>query len=54
MLLTVLFYFDHNVSSLISQGTEFPLKKPGGFHWDIFLLGITTGVSGILGIPAPK
>jgi hypothetical protein len=54
VLLTILFYFDHNVSSLISQGTEFPLKKPAGFHWDFFLLGITTGVAGLLGIPAPN
>ena len=42
------------MSSLIAQGTEFPLKKPAGFHWDIFLLGLTTGVAGILGIPAPN
>ncbi|CAN6654282.1 boron transporter 1 [Trichomonascus vanleenenianus] len=54
LLLTILFYFDHNVSSLICQGSEFPLKKPSSFHWDFFLLGITTGVAGILGIPAPN
>ncbi|GME24005.1 hypothetical protein GTA08_BOTSDO13907 [Neofusicoccum parvum] len=54
ILLTILFYFDHNVSSLIAQGTEFPLRKPAGFHWDIFLLGLTTGVSGLLGIPFPN
>ncbi|RFU33891.1 hypothetical protein B7463_g2421, partial [Scytalidium lignicola] len=71
ILLTVLFYFDHNgalfipspkmhllikgqVSSLIAQGTEFPLKKPAGFHWDLFLLGLTTGVAGLLGIPFPN
>jgi hypothetical protein len=42
------------VSSLIAQGTEFPLRKPAGFHWDIFLLGLTTGVSGLLGIPFPN
>ncbi|PGH18141.1 hypothetical protein AJ79_00770 [Helicocarpus griseus UAMH5409] len=54
LLLTILFYFDHNVSSLIAQGTEFPLRKPAGFHLDIFLLGITTGVAGILGIPFPN
>ncbi|KAI5816746.1 HCO3 transporter family-domain-containing protein [Pyronema omphalodes] len=54
VLLTILFYFDHNVSSLIAQGTEFPLKKPAGFHWDIFLLGITTGICGLLGLPAPN
>ncbi|ANB13179.1 Bor1p [Sugiyamaella lignohabitans] len=54
LLLTSLFYFDHNVSSLICQGSEFPLKKPASFHWDFFLLGITTGLAGILGIPAPN
>ncbi|KAF2403567.1 hypothetical protein EJ06DRAFT_504742 [Trichodelitschia bisporula] len=54
ILLTILFYFDHNVSSLMAQGTEFPLRKPAGFHWDIFLLGLTTGVAGLLGIPFPN
>ncbi|KAL9612287.1 MAG: hypothetical protein Q9167_003110 [Letrouitia subvulpina] len=54
VLLTILFYFDHNVSSLIAQGTEFPLRKPAGFHFDIFLLGLTTGVAGLLGIPFPN
>lgn len=53
-LLTILFWFDHNVSSLIAQGTEFPLRKPPGFHWDIFLLGITTLVAGFLGLPFPN
>ncbi|KAG5921814.1 hypothetical protein E4U42_005700 [Claviceps africana] len=54
VLLTVLFWFDHNVSSLIAQGSEYPLRKPAGFHWDMFLLGITTGVAGILGLPFPN
>lgn len=44
----------HPVSSLIAQGSEFPLRKPPGFHWDIFLLGCTTGLAGILGIPFPN
>jgi len=43
-----------SVSSLIAQGTEFPLRKPAGFHWDIFLLGLTTGIGGLLGIPFPN
>ncbi|KAK4137561.1 hypothetical protein BT67DRAFT_415027 [Trichocladium antarcticum] len=54
LLLTILFWFDHNVSSLIAQGTEFPLKKPAGFHWDLFLLGATTGIAGLLGLPFPN
>lgn len=38
----------------MAQGTEFPLRKPAGFHWDMFLLGFTTGVAGILGLPFPN
>ena len=40
--------------SLIAQGSEYPLKKPAGFHWDFFLLGCTTFIAGLLGIPAPN
>ncbi|EJC98094.1 uncharacterized protein FOMMEDRAFT_114936 [Fomitiporia mediterranea MF3/22] len=53
-VLWVLFFFDHNVSSLIAQGSEFPLRKPPGFHYDFFLLGITTFIAGLLGVPAPN
>lgn len=54
ILLTFLFYFDHNVSSLMCQGKQFPLAKPSSFHWDFLLLGITTGAAGLLGIPPPN
>lgn len=40
--------------SLMAQGSEFPLKKPGGFHWDFFLLGLTTFIAGLIGVPAPN
>ncbi|KAF7297733.1 Phosphoglycerate mutase-like protein [Mycena kentingensis (nom. inval.)] len=53
-VLWVLFFFDHNVSSLMAQGAEFPLRKPPGFHWDFFLLGITTFIAGLVGLPAPN
>ena len=39
---------------MIAQGSEFPLRKPPGFHFDIFLLGLTTGIAGILGLPFPN
>lgn len=42
------------MSSLIAQGTEFPLRKPAGFHWDFWLLGLTTFVAGLLGLPFPN
>lgn len=38
----------------MAQGSEFPLRKPPGFHYDFFLLGITTFVAGLLGLPAPN
>ncbi|KAL4802394.1 HCO3 transporter family-domain-containing protein [Aspergillus unguis] len=53
-LIMLLFYYDHNVSSLTAQARNFPLKKPAGFHWDFFLLGCTTFLSGIIGIPMPN
>ncbi|CAK9441412.1 uncharacterized protein LODBEIA_P52800 [Lodderomyces beijingensis] len=54
ILLTFLFYFDHNVSSLMCQSKEYPLKKPASFHWDFLLLGLTTGFAGLMGIPPPN
>ncbi|KAI8689142.1 hypothetical protein NCS55_00170300 [Fusarium keratoplasticum] len=53
-LTMLLFYYDHNVSSITAQARQYPLKKPGGFHWDFFLLGCTTFVAGILGLPMPN
>jgi hypothetical protein len=54
ILVTALFYFDHNVSSLTAQAKHYPLRKPAGFHWDFFLLGCSTFVAGFLGIPYPN
>ena len=43
-----------NQSSVAAQAKQFPLKKPGGFHWDFFLLGCTSFVTGIIDIPLPN
>jgi hypothetical protein len=43
-----------SLQSLISQGSQFPLRKPAGFHYDFALLGLTTFLAGLLGIPAPN
>jgi len=51
LIITVLFFFDHEVSSIICTIDRYGTKKPGGFAWDIVLLGITTALCGILGIP---
>ncbi|KAL1971008.1 hypothetical protein VTN77DRAFT_2842 [Rasamsonia byssochlamydoides] len=51
MIITVLFFFDHEVSSIICTIDRYGTRKPGGFAWDIALLGTTTALCGILGIP---
>ena len=38
----------------MAQGSEFPLRKPPSFHYDFLLLGITTLIAGLLGLPAPN
>jgi hypothetical protein len=38
----------------MAQGSEFPLRKPPGFHYDFFLLGISTFIAGLIGLPAPN
>ncbi|KAF8264730.1 HCO3 transporter family-domain-containing protein [Lactarius quietus] len=53
VILWVLFFFDHNVSSLIAQGSQFPLRKPAGFHYDFALLELHVP-RGLLGVPAPN
>lgn len=42
------------MSSLGAQARQYPLKKPAGFHWDFFLLGCTSFIGGIIGIPLPN
>ncbi|KAM0333460.1 hypothetical protein ACHAQA_002122 [Verticillium albo-atrum] len=51
IIITVLFYFDHEISSIICTAKRYGVQKPGGFAWDIALLGTTTILCGILGIP---
>lgn len=51
IIITILFYFDHEVSSIICTIDRYGIKKPGGFAWDIVLLGLTTAICGILGLP---
>lgn len=54
IILTILFYFDHSVSSLIAQKSQYKLTKPSSFHYDFALLGVTTCIAGVLGIPPPN
>ena len=51
LIITVLFFFDHEISIIICTIDRYGTKKPAGFAWDIALLGTTTALCGILGIP---
>lgn len=51
LIITFLFYFDHNVSAMLAQQDSFGLKKPNAYHWDFFLLGIITAICACCGIP---
>lgn len=50
-MITALLFFDHNVSAMLSQEPRFGLKKPGSYDYDFLLLGVMTGLCGLLGIP---
>jgi hypothetical protein len=50
-VLTALLFFDHNISSLLSQRPEFNLKKPSSYNWDFAVLGLSIIVTGLLGLP---
>jgi boron transporter len=50
-MLFLLFFIDHNISSILTQAPKYNLKKPPAYHWDLFCLGITIIPCGILGLP---
>lgn len=50
-IIAILFFFDHNVSSLLAQEAEMKLKKASAFHLDFFIVGLSLILTGILGIP---
>jgi len=51
LLLTLLFFFDHNVSSKLSQDPAFGLVKGTAYHWDFVVLGANVLMCGLLGLP---
>lgn len=50
-IITMLFFFDHEISSIICTIRRYGTKKPTGYAQDIVLLGLTTALCGIMGIP---
>jgi hypothetical protein len=50
-MLYLLFFIDHNISSILTQSHKYNLQKPPAYHWDFFVLGWTVLPCGILGLP---
>ncbi|GKY96282.1 hypothetical protein MPSEU_000587700 [Mayamaea pseudoterrestris] len=51
LMFFLLFFIDHNVSSILSQTADFNLAKPPAYNWDFLVLGITFFPCAILGLP---
>ena len=51
LIIAILFFFDHNVSSLLAQDSELKLKKGSAFHLDFLVIGVGVLLTGLLGIP---
>lgn len=51
LMLYLLFFIDHNISSILTQSPKYNLTKPPAYHWDFFVLGLTIIPCGIMGLP---
>ncbi|XP_071734201.1 boron transporter 4-like [Rutidosis leptorrhynchoides] len=51
VMIAGLYFFDHSVASQLAQQKEFNLKNPSAYHYDILLLGFTTLLCGLIGLP---
>ena len=51
LMLYLLFFIDHNISSILTQSPKYNLTKPPAYHLDFFVLGLTIIPCGLLGLP---
>ncbi|KAJ4843480.1 Boron transporter 4 [Turnera subulata] len=51
VIIAGLYFFDHSVASQMAQQKDFNLKKPSAYHYDILILGVTTLICGLIGLP---
>lgn len=51
LIVTMLLFFDHEISTIMCTARRFNTHKPTGFTQPIVLLGLTTAVCGVMGIP---
>ncbi len=51
LVLTALYFFDHNVSALLTHRIEYNLKRKVCYDWDFMVLGFMMIICGFLGLP---
>ena len=51
ILLTILLFMDQQITSVIVNRKEHKLKKGCGYHLDMLVVGVMTGVCSVLGLP---
>lgn len=51
VLLTALFFMDHNISIRVVNNPDNKLKKGGAYNLDMVALGLITGLLSVLGLP---
>ena len=49
--ISILFYFDHTVSSQLAQVGELVLARPPAYAYDLLLLSVMTFAAGLFGVP---
>jgi len=51
MLLTILLFMDQQITSVIVNRKEHKLRKGGGYHLDMLIVGVMMAICSILGLP---
>ena len=51
LLATILIFMDQQITAVIINRKEFKLKKGGGYHLDLFIVGVLIIVNSIMGLP---
>jgi len=51
LLLTILLFMDQQITSVIVNRKEHKLRKGGGYHLDMLIVGLMMGVCSLLGLP---
>ena len=51
LILSILLAFSHTMTSKLGQQTDFNLKRPAAYHYDMLVLAFNTLVLGLVGLP---